>query len=157
MPRRFKTGTTCKTTKNYPRVTAGPLRYQYIHRIVAAAMLGRDLKKDEEVHHRDGDERNFHFSNLVIRGQKDHGWISAKQAWYMKEQDGKLKEVWEKFIKEEDERQHRDIYDRLKAITAMIEELHKARLLEKEKDYPFGREIWEMDTLQELHRLLYEV
>ncbi len=47
----MKTGTTCKTTKRYPRCTAGPLRHKYIHRIVAAALLGRELTKDEEVHH----------------------------------------------------------------------------------------------------------
>lgn len=97
----YKRGTTCKTTKRYPRVTAGPLRNQYVHRIVAAAMLGRPLTKDEEVHHVDGDRRNFWFTNLLVLGSKDHGWVSAKQAWYMRDHDAKEKKEWDKFMAEE--------------------------------------------------------
>jgi hypothetical protein len=37
-----------------------------------------------------------------------------------------------------------------------MDELEEARHLKKEDGYPFGREIWEMDLLEELHRLLYE-
>jgi len=37
----MRAGVTNKTTKGYPRVTAGPLRHQYVHRIVAAALIGR--------------------------------------------------------------------------------------------------------------------
>jgi hypothetical protein len=99
-----KTGTTCKTTKKYPRVTAGPLRHKYIHRIVAAALLGRELKKDEEVHHKDNDRRNFNWDNLLVLGQADHGWVSAKQAWYMKSEDILAKRHWDEFMDEEAER-----------------------------------------------------
>ena len=98
------TGTTCKTTKRYPRVTAGPLRHRYIHRIVAAALLGRELERSEEVHHRDGDRRNFNWDNLTVLGAKDHGWVSAKQAWYMRELDVKLKKEWDDFMKSEEKR-----------------------------------------------------
>src|SRR5579863_790300 len=85
-------GTTSRTTKRYPRVTAGPLRHKYVHRVVAAAMVGRDLERDEEVHHKDGDRRNFWFANLMILGSKDHGWVSAKQSWYWKQRDHRLKQ-----------------------------------------------------------------
>ena len=97
----MKTGTTCKTTKHYPRCTAGPLRHKYIHRIVAAALLGRDLKKDEEVHHKDGDRRNFNWDNLLVLGSKDHGWVSSKQNWYMHEHDILLKTQWDEYMDEE--------------------------------------------------------
>lgn len=93
-------GTTYKTTKGYPRVTAGPLRNQYVHRVVAAAMLGRELRKDEEVHHRDGDRRNFWFSNLLVLGSTDHGWVSAKQAHFMRTLDAIEKDAWEKYMTE---------------------------------------------------------
>jgi HNH endonuclease len=96
-----KTGTTCKTTKKYPRVTAGPLRHKYIHRIVAAALIGRELTKDEEVHHRDQDRRNFNWDNLIVLGENDHGWVSAKQAWYMREQDILKKVEWDEFMEAE--------------------------------------------------------
>src|SRR6202521_711659 len=98
------TGTTCKTTKGYPRCTSGPLRHKYIHRIVAAALIGRELERSEEVHHKDGDRRNFNWDNLLVLGQKDHGWVSAKQAWYMKELDIKLKTEWDIFMKAEEKR-----------------------------------------------------
>lgn len=99
MSRRFKSGTTCK--RKYPRVTAGPLRDKYIHRIVAAALLGRDLTKDEEVHHKDGDRRNFDWKNLMVLGQRDHGWVSSKQAWYMREQDILKKVEWDEYMETE--------------------------------------------------------
>lgn len=97
---KHKHGTTHKTTKRYLRITAGPLYGHYVHRVVAAALIGRELKKDEEVHHRDQDRRNCHFSNLVIWGSKDHGWISAKQAYYMRMKDEKEKKEWDAFMQE---------------------------------------------------------
>ena len=101
MPK-YKNGTSIHA-KGYPRVTAGPLRGQLVHRIVAAAFIGRDLKKDEEVHHRDYNRLNFHWSNLMIMGEKDHGYVSAKQAWYMKEKDRKEKLAWDAFMSEKAE------------------------------------------------------
>jgi hypothetical protein len=94
-------GTTTKTTKGYPRMTAGPLRNQYIHRIVAAALLGRTLTRDEEVHHVNGDRRNCWFTNLWVIGEVDHGWVSAKQHWFMKNRDERLKKEWDQFMAEE--------------------------------------------------------
>jgi hypothetical protein len=102
---RYRNGHTRKTTKKYPRITAGPLRGQYIHRVVAAAMLGRKLRKDEQVDHRDHNKLNFAFDNLIVRGESDHGWVSAKQAWFMKQKDGKLKQEWDEFMASRDEEQ----------------------------------------------------
>src|SRR5271157_5913073 len=96
--------TTCKTTKRYPRVTAGPLRHKYIHRIVTAALIGRELTRDEEVHHKDKDRRNFNWDNLMVIGSKDHGWVSAKQNWYMKTHDIQLKKEWDEFMASEEKR-----------------------------------------------------
>ena len=104
MPR-LRNGHTLKTTKGYPRFTAGPLRGQYIHRVVAEALLGRKLKKDEQVDHRDHNKLNCRFDNLIIRGEIDHGWVSARQAWYMKRKDGKLKQEWDEFMATRDEEQ----------------------------------------------------
>lgn len=101
----LRNGHTMKTTKGYPRFSAGPLRGQYVHRVVAEALLGRKLKKDEQVHHRDGDKLNCRWDNIIIRGVSDHGWVSAKQAWFMKQQDGALKQEWDEFLAERDEQQ----------------------------------------------------
>lgn len=101
----MKTGTTCKTTKRYPRVTAGPLRNQYVHRIVAAAMIGRELTRDEEVNHKDQDRRNFWFTNLYVLGQQDHGWVSAKQSHFMRHRDSAEKIEWDTFMTEQEAQQ----------------------------------------------------
>jgi len=103
-------GITHKTTKGYLRINAGPLRNQYLHRVVAAAWIGRDLTKDEEVHHRDQNRKNCHFSNLIIWGEKDHGWISAKQAFFMKNRDEQLKKEWDAFMDEQEKKQVSAIY-----------------------------------------------
>jgi hypothetical protein len=103
------TGTTCKTTKKYPRVTAGPLRHQYIHRIVAAAMIGRALTKDEEVNHKDRNRLNFWFTNLFILGNEDHGWVSAKQAHFMRHKDEREKLEWDAFMAEQEAEQNVEI------------------------------------------------
>lgn len=100
----MKHGTTCKTTKGYPRVSAGPLRHRYVHRVVAAALIGRDLTKDEQVHHKDGNRLNFNWDNLLVLGQKDHGWVSSKQVWYMKEKDILLKVQWDEYMADEAKR-----------------------------------------------------
>ena len=103
------TGTTCKTTKGYPRVTAGPLRNLYLHRVVAAAMVGRELTKDEEVNHKDQNKLNFWFTNLFILGSTDHGWVSAKQSHYMRHLDGREKTRWDAFMAEQEATQTLEI------------------------------------------------
>lgn len=124
-------GITLKTTKKYPRISAGPLRHKYVHRVVAAALLGRELTKDEEVHHKDGDKLNFNWDNLMVLGEKDHGWVTAKQAWYMRERDDRLKREWDDFMDEEE-----------KAFMAGVQE---AKLEGRPFDYEDGkmRERWE--------------
>lgn len=99
MPR-YRNGTTIHA-KRYPRVKAGPLRDQLVHRVVAAALIGRDLTKDEEVHHRDHNRLNFHWSNLIVMSHRDHGWVSARQAWYMRDKDQRKKAEWDKFMADE--------------------------------------------------------
>lgn len=39
---------------------------EHVHRVVAAAILGRDLLPGETVHHEDRDKRNNHPHNLVV-------------------------------------------------------------------------------------------
>ena len=93
--RRPNPGTTARTTKGYLRVTAGPCRWQYVHRIVAEALLGRPLRRDEEVHHRNGDRRDPRAANLLILGSSDHGWLTAKQNYFMKYLDDREKKHWD--------------------------------------------------------------
>jgi hypothetical protein len=95
-------GTTAKTTKGYLRITAGPLRNEYVHRIVAAAWLGRDLTKDEQVHYRNGDKLDPRHWNLLILGENDHGWVSALQAHFMQHiKEPSDRKEWEEFMDEQ--------------------------------------------------------
>lgn len=87
--------------KGYPRIGAGPLRGIRLHRIVAAAKLGRPLKADEDVHHVDGDKLNFAPDNLKVMGHQQHGCVSAKQHHYLKRRDMELKSEWEEFFEHE--------------------------------------------------------
>ncbi|MHB1952449.1 MAG: HNH endonuclease signature motif containing protein [Sulfobacillus sp.] len=86
--------------KGYPRIGAGPLRGQRLHRIIAAAKLGRRLKPDEDVHHLDGNKLNFHPDNLEIMDHRDHGCVSAKQHWYVKENDIRMKDEFDQYFGE---------------------------------------------------------
>ncbi len=71
--------------QNYPRCNVGPCKGEYIHRVVAAAMLKRPLRPDEDVHHRDGDFTNFRHTNLLVLSKAEHGAVSNKQRWYLKQ------------------------------------------------------------------------
>lgn len=86
--------------KGYPRICAGPMRGQRLHRIVAAAKLGRTLTPDEDVHHRDGDKLNFDPANLQVLGHQQHGCVSAKQHHYLKGVDISLKHQWDSYFEE---------------------------------------------------------
>lgn len=71
------------TKKGYPRYHAGPYRNQYVHRVQMMLVLGRELKQDEDVHHKNGDKKDFSGKNLTVLGHQEHGFVSAKQHFYV--------------------------------------------------------------------------
>lgn len=60
---RLNTGNGKGYTKTYGKHT---------HRIVAEQMLGRPLRRDEIVHHKDGNKQNNNPSNLEVMTQSEH-------------------------------------------------------------------------------------
>lgn len=81
--------------KGYLRISAGPQRGKRLHTLIAEAILGRELKPDEDVHHKDQNKLNIDWRNLKVMGHKEHGAVSRKQAWYFRENDIKAKEEWD--------------------------------------------------------------
>lgn len=77
------------------------MRGQRLHRIIAAAKLGRPLTKDEDVHHRDGNKLNLEPANLEILGHREHGCVSAKQHFYVKQHDIRLKNEFDEYFESE--------------------------------------------------------
>jgi len=47
-------------------------KYQYQHRIIVEQQLGRKLKKNEVVHHIDGNKQNNVLTNLIVLSNTDH-------------------------------------------------------------------------------------
>lgn len=95
---------TCGTTitaKGYIRITAGPQRGMYLHRLLAAFKLGRPLTKDEDAHHVNGKKLDFGFDNIKVLGHREHGCVSAKQHFYLEQQDIHLKNEWDEFFDSE--------------------------------------------------------
>lgn len=85
-------------SKGYLVVKAGPQRDRRVHTLIAEAMLNRKLKKDEDVHHEDGNKLNCDWRNLKVLGRKEHGAVSAKQHHYLKVHDIKLEKEWNEYF-----------------------------------------------------------
>lgn len=94
-------GGTRVDAKGYLVIKAGPQRDRRVHEIIAEAMLGRELKRDEQVHHKDENKLNNDWRNLQILTEKEHGAVSAKQAWYFKEHDIKSQREWDEWFDSE--------------------------------------------------------
>ena len=59
------------------------------HRLVAEEAMGRKLKREEIVHHINGDKRNNRNSNLLICTQSYHRFLHGKMSYlYMREHYG---------------------------------------------------------------------
>lgn len=82
--------------QGYLRISAGPCRGRRVHELIAEAKLGRKLRKDEVVHHVDGDKKNPDPKNLEVMNVNKHNAVSAKQYQYLKTH------VWPKEKKEWD-------------------------------------------------------
>lgn len=89
----FKNGTHLHGS-GYLRIGAGPCRNKMVHILVAEGMLSRELKKDEHVHHIDGDTKNPKWTNLLIIGESVHNAVSNRQYWYLKQKYSQERAAW---------------------------------------------------------------
>lgn len=90
-------------SKGYLVIKSGPHRDVRVHRLVAEAMLGRELKPDEDVHHKDGNKLNCSFRNLQVLSHAEHGAVSTRQHWYFKTNDIKAEKEWNDYFDADDE------------------------------------------------------
>jgi hypothetical protein len=78
------------TTPNHPPSSAGKKMpdhdktYVAKHTVIMENHLGRLLKDDEEVHHKDEDPSNNVLSNLVLTSREDHQRDHAKKRKFWK-------------------------------------------------------------------------
>lgn len=96
---RFKGGVTKEHKPGgYPRMSAGPCRHKFVHILVAQAKLGRPLRKDEHVHHKDGDTKNPHPDNLLVMKDETHNAVSIRQYHYLKLKFSREDAAWRAFF-----------------------------------------------------------
>lgn len=65
-------------SKRYKRITVDGVRYLE-HRYIMEQYLGRKLKPEEHVHHKDRNTHNNDISNLEVLDRATHGRISSTQ------------------------------------------------------------------------------
>lgn len=94
---KMKAGT-WMTEKGYPRISGGPMRGKYVHIMVAEGMLGRELRKDEVVHHINGDTSNPRWTNLLVIGKETHDAVSRRQYWYLKQKFAREDAAWRAYF-----------------------------------------------------------
>lgn len=94
----FSGGVNKYTKEGYPRMSAGPCRDKLVHVLVAEGMLGRELRRDEHVHHKDGNEKNPHWTNLLVIGADVHNAVSNRQYWYLKQMYAREEAAWRAFF-----------------------------------------------------------
>lgn len=64
--------------EGYMRINVGVNKRAFEHRLIMEKYLGRKLKKNEQVHHKDGNSLNNKLSNLVVLSPSEHSKYHEK-------------------------------------------------------------------------------
>lgn len=76
---------------------ARPDGYIFEHRLVMSNYLGRPLRDDEIVHHKDGNKLNNDISNLEITTRSAHTALHNQEKEIIRSKDGRIVTVIPKF------------------------------------------------------------
>lgn len=79
--------------KGYIRVSAGPFRGKYLHRLVWEWVNGKPIPSGYDVHHKDGDPSNFHPGNLALVKHRAHWRETMKAGRLRRGESGRFEEV----------------------------------------------------------------
>lgn len=79
-------------------MSCGPHVNKFVHILVAEAKMGRPLRKDEHVHHKDGDTKNPHPDNLLVLKDEIHNAVSNRQYHYLKLKFAREDAAWKAFF-----------------------------------------------------------
>ena len=60
------------TSQGYIAYTRGDMCEKLFHRVLVASFIGRELRKNEVIHHKDGNKQNNDISNLIIMTPSEH-------------------------------------------------------------------------------------
>ena len=84
------------TPEGYIKIKLENGRFIYEHRWIAGQVLGRPLKKNEVVHHINGDKADNRNCNLLVTNHSFHAWIHKKmEKLYVKTLEDKIKKLKE--------------------------------------------------------------
>jgi hypothetical protein len=64
-------------------------------------MLKRDLLPSEDVNHKNQNKLDCHWTNLEVIDHKEHGYVSAAQAQFMRRKEEYERQQYEEHLKEE--------------------------------------------------------
>lgn len=79
-------------------MSCGPQYNRFVHILVAEGALGRKLRPDEHVHHKDGNTKNPAHTNLIVLDQSVHNAVSNRQYWYLKQKFSKEDAAWKAYF-----------------------------------------------------------
>jgi hypothetical protein len=96
-------GGTRVDSKGYLVIKAGPHRDVRVATLILEAKLGRKLRRDEDVHHKNGNKLDMgeFGSNLKPLGHAEHGAVSNKQRMFLKQKFEREKTEWKDYFGEE--------------------------------------------------------
>lgn len=73
-------------SRGYKIISSGKNAGKAEHRVIAEKILGRKLKRNEAVHHINGNKSDNRNENLLICSVSYHSWIEAKMAYLYKQE-----------------------------------------------------------------------